>query len=142
MHIIDRPSVKLLLRVIGVPLSVLALLGAIDGIALLLGGIEHNNPWALFFGLGSLGAGLGLAGAWLRISKEYHHLSKSRVRVVRWLLPCGILGAAFLAVGTYGIFGAPPRLLRYHLYSPRCIGCSVSLPNACCGMTISFVAET
>jgi hypothetical protein len=107
MHIIDRPSVKLLLRVIGVPLSVLALLGAIDGIALLLGGIEHNNPWALFFGLGSLGAGLGLAGAWLRISKEYHHLSKSRVRVVRWLLPCGILGAAFLAVGTYGIFGAP-----------------------------------
>jgi len=106
-HIIDRPSVKLLLRVIGVPLTVLALLGAIDSFALLLGGIEHNNPWALFFGLGSIGAGLGIAGAWLRISQGHHHLSKNRVRVVRWLLTCGILGAAFLAVGTYGIFGAP-----------------------------------
>jgi hypothetical protein len=106
-HIIDRPSVKLLLRVIGIPLSVLALLGAIDSLGLLLGGIAHNNPWALFFGLGSIGAGLGIVGGWLRLSQGHDHLSKKRVRIVRWLLTCGILGAAFLAVGAYGIFGVP-----------------------------------
>lgn len=106
-HLIDQPSVKLVLRVIGIPLTVVALLGAIDSFGLLLGGIEHSNPWALFFGLGSICADLGIAGAWLRISQGHHHLSKNRVRLVRWLLTLGILGAAFLAAGTYGIFGAP-----------------------------------
>jgi len=106
-HLIDQPSVKIVLRVIGIPLTVLALLGAIDSIGLLLGGIEHNNPWAIFFGLGAICADLGIAGAWLRISQGHNHQSRNRVRLVRWLLWLGIFGAAFLAIGTYGIFGVP-----------------------------------
>lgn len=103
-YAIDRPAVKLLIRVVGVLLTVLAILGAIDSFGLLLGGIEKNNPWPVCFGFGSFCADLGIAGAWLRISRAYELLSNRKVRLIRRLLVCGVVGAILLAVGTFGMF--------------------------------------
>ena len=105
-YTIDRPTVRLLFRVAGVPITLLAILGAIDSIGLLLGGLEKNNPWPVFFGLGGIAAYFGIAGAWVRISNTYESLPKEKIRLIRWLLICGVIGSLLLAAGTFGIFGS------------------------------------
>ena len=107
---IEKPLVNFLLRLAGVLLTVFAIVGSIDSIGLLLGGIEHRSPWPILFGVGSLCADLGIAGAWLRISRKYEHLSMKRVQAIRRLLWAGVLGGSLLAIGTLGMFSPNPNL--------------------------------
>ena len=104
-YIIEHTAAKLLLGIIGIPITLLAMLGAIDSIGMLLGGFEKNNPWPIFFGLGTFASYFGIAGAWMRISNKYGALSKKKVLIIRRLLSIGVVGALLLAAGTLGIFG-------------------------------------
>ena len=104
-YIIENSVAKLLSRIVGIPITLLAILGAIDSIGLLLGGFEKNNPWPVFFGLGTFASYFGIAGAWIRISNKYEYLPQKKVRFIRRLLSIGVAGAILLAAGTLGIFG-------------------------------------
>ena len=104
-YIIERTATKLLLRIVGIPITVLAIVGAIYGILFLLGGIKKNNPWPILFSLGIFASYFGITGAWIRISNKYESLSKGKVLLIRRLLGFGVAGAALLTAGTFGIFG-------------------------------------
>nr|CAP47845.1 putative integron gene cassette protein [uncultured bacterium] len=104
-YIIERTATKLVLGIVGIPITLLAILGAIDSVGLLLGGIEKANPWAISFGLGTFTSYFGITGAWMRISNKYESLSKGKVRFIRRLLGIGVVGAVLLTVGALGIFG-------------------------------------
>lgn len=102
---LDRGTVRITLRLIGVPFTIVALLLGIDGIGIGFGGIDHGNGWAIAFGMGTILSYLGLAGAWWRLSVIYEKLSAPKVRLLRSLLIGGICGGFCLSAGVVGIFG-------------------------------------
>jgi len=103
-YAIDRPAIKPLLRIAGIFITFIAVLGAVDSAGFILGGIEKKNPWPVLFGLGTFIAYFGIAGAWIRIANIYESLSSKKVRLIRGLLYCGVIGSLMLAAGTFGIF--------------------------------------
>ncbi len=101
---IERPVIKASIVLAGIPITALALLGLIDSLGLLLGGLERSDPWPLSFGVGMLLSFVGLLGAWLRVLRPYEQLSVQRInRIRRWLI-AGIAGGGLLAIGTLGMF--------------------------------------
>jgi len=105
LHAIDKRPVKIALRVLGIPITIIAVLGLIDGIGILLGGIEQRNPWSCAFGLGALLSFAGLIGAWKRISVQYADIDPDEIGFIRLLLKIGVAGAILLSAGALGIFG-------------------------------------
>ena len=105
MHFtIEKPIVKAAFVLLGVPISALVLLGLIDSIGLLLGGMQRHDPWPIAFGVGTLLSGIGILGAWLRILRPHAQLPVQRIfRIRRWL-KAGVAGGALLAIGTVGMF--------------------------------------
>ena len=104
-YIIEHTAIKTLLRIVGIFVTFLAVVGAVDSIALLLGGLEKGNPWPIFFGLGVFTSYFGIVGAWIRISNQYTSLSKKKVQLIRRLLGLGIAGSILLAVGSLWLLG-------------------------------------
>ena len=102
---VEKSVVKTPLRIIGIFVTVAAVFGAIDGVAIGLGGIEHRNIWAMTFGLGVILSYFGLCGAWLRLSAVYSKMSPTKVSVIRALLMAGISSALLLSVGSVGMLG-------------------------------------
>lgn len=102
---LEGKTIQIAFRVIGWPITILALLLAIDGVGIGLGGLEHGDIWAAIFACGTLLSYVGLVGAWWRLNVPYEAMPLRKVTIVRSLLFSGILGGSALAIGTVGLFG-------------------------------------
>ena len=96
---------RIIIGSIGIIVTISMFIGFIPSIGIGLGGLEHKNIWSVLFSLGFVLSVIGLCGAWWRLSQAYINISKTRIKVIRWLLKCGIFSSLLLSVGTVGIFG-------------------------------------
>lgn len=95
---LDNRSLRFTIgAVFGVPVTVLALLGAIYGSVFGLVWLENRDPLFLSFAAtGALGV-LGVCGAWLRLLTPHTAMSSSRRLAVRALLFAGVISSAYAA---------------------------------------------
>ncbi len=102
---IEKGLARIIIGTIGIIVTLCMLLGFIPGIAIGLGGLDHQDIWSIFFGVGFVFSFFGLFGAWWRLSQTYQLMSEQKIEMVRRLLGCGIFSTILLSVGTVGIFG-------------------------------------
>jgi type III secretory pathway component EscS len=109
-RIVDLWWFRLILIAIGVPITLVALVGAVYGVFLTMGSVQHGLTFGFALGLMALFGLLGVVGAWLRLSIGYREMSQRLRQFTRVLLLCGVasiggmgLTAAFVFAGGMGM---------------------------------------
>jgi hypothetical protein len=101
-RIVDLRWFRLILIAIGVPITLVALVGFGYGVALTMGAFQHGGTFGFGLGLFAFFGLLGVIGAWLRLSVGYREMSQRSIRLVRAFLICGV--ASIIGVGLTAAF--------------------------------------
>jgi hypothetical protein len=97
-NIIDRPLVRIALgALLGIPLSVVAVIAMPHGLALGYGGVVEREPLLIFVGLMTVLGIVAIYGAWHRLLVPHVKMVAAQARHVRFCLYCGIISSLGLA---------------------------------------------
>ncbi|CAG0988351.1 hypothetical protein MTYP_02143 [Methylophilaceae bacterium] len=96
-NLIDHPAVRIALAVVGVLLTLVALIATPHGIILGYAGIVERDVLLIFIGLMTVFGVIAIFGAWYRLLVPHVEMGKAQARRIRFCLYCGVISSLGLA---------------------------------------------